>query len=168
MAIQPIPPKGIPSKKVAAPGESLKYFREIVIPYDGDDCLIWPYGKTTAGYGALETHEGKRYVHRLVCEMVHGPTPSKALHVAHGCGNSSCVNSRHLRWATRKENEKDKIEHGTRAMGVSCNFAKLTEEKVRAIRRMSGIPQKEVADIFGISQTQVSRIQSGRSWSHLK
>lgn len=45
--------------------------------------------------------------------------------------------------------------------------AKLTEEHVAAIRRLCAtktVPQNEIARMYGISQSQVSRIRTGVNW----
>lgn len=53
--------------------------------------------------------------------------------------------------------------------GEKNNSAKLTEADIRAIRAMKarGKRQHEVAAAFGVGQTAVSRILSGKSWGHI-
>lgn len=75
------------------------------------DCIEWPFHKNPRGYGRLG--DG-RAAHRVMCEMAHGEPPFSNAQAAHWCGDASCVNPRHLRWATPKENEQDKYRHGTR------------------------------------------------------
>ena len=81
-----------------------RYFAEVVLPYQGDGCLIWPFA-TTAGYGRLDD----KLVNRLVCEAEHGPPPFPKAEAAHSCDVRACVARKHLHWATRKENEDDKL-----------------------------------------------------------
>jgi DNA invertase Pin-like site-specific DNA recombinase len=47
--------------------------------------------------------------------------------------------------------------------------AKLTAEEVLKIFEIAnaGVPQKEIAEIFNISQSTVSRIKTGKRWAHL-
>lgn len=78
-----------------------------------EECLIWPYSKDSDGYGWDLLEEKMRSVHRFVCEKEHGPPLGERDQAAHSCGNPSCVNRKHIRWATRSENMIDKHEHLT-------------------------------------------------------
>lgn len=67
------------------------------------------YWRTTLG------QRGRRRdvtLHRLVCEVFHGPPPTKNSCVAHFDGNKSNNVASNLRWATYSENEFDKRRHG--------------------------------------------------------
>lgn len=98
-----------------SPGTCLA-FVEMAAAYEGDDCLIYPFTKNGRGYGKLNA-EGKRvYAHRLVLTLAVGPPPFPGAEAAHAplvCHNPSCVNPRHLRWATRAENIEDSKLDGT-------------------------------------------------------
>lgn len=87
------------------------YFYDVVIPYPGDECLFWPFARSANGYGSLHWHGREEGTHRLACMFAHGPAPEGRNYAAHSCGNGhlGCVNPRHLRWATQKENMLDKI-----------------------------------------------------------
>lgn len=144
-------------------GEPQEYFRTVVIAYNGDDCLFWPYGKNVYGYAMM----GGEYVSRLVCEEENGPPPSDNLDAAHSCGKGhlGCVSRRHLSWKTRAENLADKIEHGTDSRGERCHFAKLTERDVLAIRAaVNHRKQREIAQEYDIDQSTVSDIVRRKSW----
>lgn len=146
-------------------GKTLEFFENVVLPFAGDDCLIWPFSRTDNGY-ALIWHEGRNFiVSRLVCERIHGTAPTPEHHAAHTCGRGSdaCVTPKHLRWATRTENEADKIVHGTTNRGEQCGSSKLTEADVREIRQMSGT-QREIAEKFGVAQSAISKIMTGATW----
>jgi HNH endonuclease len=95
---------GDPLKQVKpANGEVQRYYDEVVLTWDSDDCLLWPYS-LDGGYPALNGERG----HVLICEETHGPKPDPKMHAAHWCGVRRCINRRHLRWATSAENEADK------------------------------------------------------------
>jgi len=96
------------------PGAAKKFFHEIVLAYDGDDCLIWPFANIK-GYAQIRINGRTSLVTRLVCEAEHGPAPTDSLDAAHSCGKGhlGCVTKRHLSWKTRLENMADAIAHGT-------------------------------------------------------
>lgn len=94
--------KGVPQK-----------FVETALSSDLETCIIWPYSADSDGYGWCLLERKMRSVHRYVCEKTHGPPPEDRNQASHYCGNPSCINKRHLRWASRSENMMDKHEHFT-------------------------------------------------------
>jgi hypothetical protein len=36
-----------------ANGEPLRFLREVVLAYDGNECLPWPYSRISGGYGTV-------------------------------------------------------------------------------------------------------------------
>lgn len=154
----------------AANGDLMRYILDVALPYSGSDCLIFPYNKSSRGYGQVR-HEGQTYVaSRLVCQMKHGDPPEPSYEAAHSCGRGGdgCVNPRHLRWATRAENQADRLIHGTDNRGKKHHYARLTEAQVREIRALRGhVPQSQVAIQYGIGQPHVCAIQTGQEWAWL-
>jgi hypothetical protein len=142
-----------------------------VLLADTDDCVIWPNGKSggfdgkSSGYGAVWLDGKQRTAHILVCEAVHGSRPANH-EVAHSCGNPTCVNWRHLRWATHKENMADQLLHGTRVQGERCHNARLTPFDVRLIRRYSdeGWSRRDIANRIGVSRGAVKGVLGGTTW----
>lgn len=161
---------GDPTKGRTREGEPLEYLNGIVLPYEGDDCLPWPFAKTTSGYGTIWL-DGKLWrVGRLVCESANGPPPTPSHEAAHSCGNGhlSCCTKRHLSWKTVLENSADQVIHGTRLRGTTQNGAKLTDDNIREILSLKGtMPQRFIAKKFGVTQSHISRIYSGDVWSWL-
>jgi hypothetical protein len=132
-----------------------------------DDCILWEFG-TSCGYGMVFYEGRRRRVHRLVCELAHGEAPTDTHHAAHNCGNSMCVNPRHLRWATPEENEADKVAHGTHVAGVRHPRAKLTEADVLEIRSLEGtMTRKEIGALFGVAKSTVWDIHARKNWPTL-
>lgn len=75
------------------------------------------------------------------------------------------MNPKHLRWATQKENIADKKAHGTHQAREKHGMAKLTSKDVERIRSLRGeMYQWQIAEQYGISQTNVSAIQRGETW----
>jgi DNA-binding transcriptional regulator YiaG len=80
-----------------------------------------------------------------------------------------CVNPKHLRWATPKENMADQYKHGTRVMGEKHPQSKLSEFDVREIRKAADSEsQDEIAARFGVSRATVSDIINRRTWDWLE
>jgi len=154
-----------------SPGEATRFLREVVLPYQGSGCLIWPYARNSAGYGHLSLNGRDTLVHRAACENRTGPPPAESAVAAHSCGNGhlGCCNPAHLRWATTQENNTDKQAHGTQPKGETCAASKLTAAQVIEIRRRisAGERQRAVARDFSIDQANVSAIVTRRTWRHV-
>lgn len=153
-----------------APGEVQQYYRDVVMVYDGTECLIWPYSRATNGVPQMSRDGRNNIVPRILCEDVNGPPPTPEHHAAHSCGkgNLGCVTKGHLSWKTPVQNNADKIIHGTIGRGEKINTAKLKEDQVRAIRSLKGKETLgETAARFGVSFQLVSQIQRRESWSWL-
>ena len=162
------PMAGVPGRTF--PGEPLRYIHEVVIAYEGDDCLIWPFARTARGYGQVRSGNHSQ-AHRAVCEIVNGPPPSLLHEAAHSCGKGhlGCVNPKHLRWATSAENKADRLIHGTVCRGERNGLAKLTGADVLDIRRLArSASQHEIARRFGVSPANISTIISRATWAWLE
>lgn len=158
--------KGTLQTTKAPNGARLNWIRETALLWESDDCLLLPFGAGSHGYGAARAYGEAVLVHRYICEAAHGAPPTSLHDAAHSCGRKLCANKRHIRWATRQENEADKLLHGTRARGERHGHVKLTEAEVLAIRSARG-RQADIADAFGIVQQTVSDIKTGRRWRWL-
>lgn len=157
-------------RPIAARGAPAQYFEERVLTYDGNECLIWPFART-AGYGILVVDGTARIVSRLVCEFFNGPPPAADYEAAHSCGNGNkgCVTRRHVSWKTPKENAADKKLHGTQTYGETHAPAKLTDDKVHAIRALAkSIKSPDIARYYGVADTTIRHILNGRTWRHIK
>lgn len=53
--------------------EARRYFNEVVLAYEGDKCLSWPYARDDKGYGILQDNGRHRYVSHLVCQDTCAP-----------------------------------------------------------------------------------------------
>lgn len=147
-------------KKRPAAGEVAAWINAH-LDFDGEECLIWPFSRDQYGYGKS----------RRMCEEAHGAPPSKDHHAAHSCGqgHNGCVHPKHLRWATRKENQQEMVDHGNSLRGEKNPSTSLSEDDVREIRRLcKGLPQALVASQFSVSQGAVSRIARRETWGWLE
>ncbi len=137
-----------------------------------DDCIIWPWSTDESGYGRIWTDGRNRNIHALVCIQAHGPCPD-GLEAAHSCGRPSCANPRHLRWATRMENARDRVRHQTTTRGELNHHAKLTWYAVHCIRSLhaAGHSPKDLAASFGVAPStmgQILRRESWKSWTEVR
>lgn len=107
----------------------------------------------------------------LICEAFHGIKPSEKHQAAHRDGDKANNRPDNLAWLTQEENYQDQVRHGTDRKGERSGHAKLTKAKVLAIRRAvaRGVrgTQRRFARRLGVSETTVSRIILGRTWSHV-
>ena len=127
-----------------------------------DECIVWPYGKFTCGYGSVYVvGKGVHRAHRLALSTISDP-PTEKHHAAHGpCHNRLCVNPRHLSWKTAAENNEDKKRDGTHI----CHISDTDVDRIRSLWKgpyrgpdRTGPTQSELADEFGCSFPQISRI----------
>lgn len=134
-----------------------------------DECIPWPFCKGGKGYAQVSIGGNQMgWAHRMVCEMVHGEAPTDTHHAAHRCGRMDCVNPRHLRWATPKENEADKVLHGRTNRGSRQWRSKLTPATVRTIREEAkSLTQSEIADRHNVKRQTIGDVLSGRNWAWL-
>lgn len=151
---------------VAEPGAPLEFIKQL--PAEGQGCVTWPFAKSSNGRARVSVCGRMEQAPRVVCALFHGPAPSPDHQAAHSCGNGhkACVSPWHLRWATRRENEADKADHGTLPRGERAPWAKLTED---AVRRIADDPRRhrEIAAEFGIARSTVGGIKRRRGWAHL-
>lgn len=132
-------------------------------------CLNWSGSKNQRGYGWISlSHNTKIKAHRLAWIIAFGNIP-EGMWVLHKCDNPSCVLPDHLFLGNRQDNVDDCKSKGRVPKGESHHGAKLTAEKVVQIRLLSGSkPQHMIAEQFGVSQIAVSRVVTGKTWSHIK
>jgi hypothetical protein len=103
-------------------------------------------------------------VHRLVLQAFIGPCPpgEECRHLDGNPGNAALSN---LVWGTHRENEQDKLRHGT----YYRRTWKSLPPRVEAVRAMAkdGRKYTEIAAVVGISATSARRIAIGLTSAHL-
>ena len=126
-----------------------------------------------AGYGYLQ-HRGKQVLaHRLAYCQANGLDISDidAQVVRHKCDNPKCVNPEHLELGTQSDNIADMHSRGRGLKGEMIGNSKLTDEQAEEIRRLykprsKDRNQYQLAKRFGITQSQVSMIITGKRRKH--
>lgn len=125
------------------------------------ECWEWQGRKTPKGYGAASVRSKPAQAHRVAWRLANGEIPP-ALFVLHGCDNPACCNPSHLRLGTHVENMDDRRLRNRTAQGQRLRSAKLSSEQVSAIRSSDGL-QRDIAERFGVTPSQVSRIKANKS-----
>lgn len=130
-------------------------------------CWLWT-GSTRLGYGRVKQGGKLLSAHRVSWELTQGQVPG-GLCVLHRCDVRNCVNPRHLFLGTEVDNRRDCIRKGRAVFrkGATHPSTKLTPKTAAQIRvdyRM-GYYQVEIARKFNLSQTHVSRVIRGESWT---
>lgn len=155
---------------MTVPGAPHTFLECEVISFQGDECLTWPFAKHVNGYGKIVVNKKQKTVSRLVCEIIHGQKPTEKHEAAHSCGNGhlGCVNPNHLSWKTPKENQADRILHGTSNRGSRHGRAILNEIQVLQIYDLKRSYSHElIAAVFGVDKRRVDRISCGADWGWL-
>lgn len=129
-------------------------------------CWLWTGTKNGYGYGIF-IMPGEIHVraHRYSYEYFGGKIPKGKL-VLHKCDNPACVNPKHLRLGTYLDNNRDAKRKGRNARGSRNGHAKLSERNVRSIMA-SNERQTVLARHYGVHQSVISTIKSGKRWKHV-
>lgn len=154
-------------------GSIRKWLDGVAVPYDGNDCLIYPFARNRDGYGKVRIDGVLMGAHCYVLSRRGGPRPER-MECCHSCGSgkTGCVTFKHLRWDTHANNMADSVAHGTARNGPRYgddhHDFRATDEVVSAILRdlASGMTQAEVARKHGFGTTHISRIKNG--WRRAK
>lgn len=143
-----------------------------------DDCWEWQANLIKGGYGRISRGpKGEYLAHRVSWILRNGDIPDGLL-VLHSCDNPKCVNPKHLFLGTHQDNFDDMVSKGrwpgqpnwaSYLKGENRPNAKLSDSKVKKIYRLrsKGWSQQRIADHLGVSQSCVSHVLNGRSWTHV-
>jgi len=125
-----------------------------------DECWIWEGFLNSGNYGMFRTGDRVMLAHRY-SYMIHWNNYRESLDVLHQCDNRNCINPYHLYQGTDWHNTHDRMMRGKN------NLAKLKEEEVLEIRRLSGlgISGRQIANMFKVSKGTVYKIKNRQSWT---
>jgi hypothetical protein len=122
-------------------------------------------------YGLWQDGRRKEVLaHRLVCEAWHGPLDAMRPVVAHWDNDKTNNHYSNLRWCTQKENQQDRVRHGTTCEGERNGNSILNDELVRSIRGdFSGIHGqiRSIAKRYKVSEGTVRQIINQITWRHV-
>lgn len=137
------------------------------------DCWEWTgsyEGGPGTRYGILN-YQGRRIrATRFSLFLATGQMSEKW--ILHSCDNTLCVNPRHLREGTAKENSRDMLDRkrGLHQIGKRENWESalctLRANDVRRIRARlaDGERQIDIARGYGIDPSVISNISRGKAW----
>lgn len=138
------------------------------IPEPNSGCWLWTGYATGSGYGATRRAGKWVLAHRLSYEL-HTSAIDSGTVVRHRCDNPICVNPDHLEIGSVGDNVRDSVRRGRISRGEDRPAAKLTVAQVIAIRALhaDGIPNRVVAERYGISADNVRLIARRKAWRHV-
>lgn len=134
-------------------------------------CHEWLGRISSSGYGEARMLGQYVGVHRL-SYLLHKGTLAPEELVLHSCDNRKCVNPDHLFKGDAKANAEDMVRKGRNKPGPAIlpgedhSTAKLAENQVKAIKR-SKAKGTDLAAIYGVSVSTISKIRNGHLWKHL-
>lgn len=123
-------------------------------------CWEWQGAFIDSGYGVTQYHNKRYLVHRLLYTLMKEPI-SDGLLACHTCDNRKCCNPEHIFLGTHKDNSLDAINKN-RLYGRG---RKITDEQVLEVINYSnqGYKQKEIAAIYNVDQSLISKIIKKKS-----
>lgn len=131
-----------------------------------DECWPWTGARRRGGYGQFQWREMANrplIASRVAFYLDQGYWPTA---VRHRCDNPPCCNPAHLQAGSHAENMNDAVVRNRVAHGRRLPHARLTEDQVREIRRMSleGASQAEIGRVLEIPSRTVGFVVTGRTW----
>lgn len=158
--------------RVVDEGDAAKRFSK---KYDVIDsgCWIWKRGTSKNGKGVLypkiHIETGTIGAHRYSYMLHYGKEIPKNMYVCHKCDTPLCVNPDHLFLGYHSDNMIDMVKKGRshKGKGEHANRSVLTNKQAVEIRSINNMTQSEIAKIYGIAQTTVSRIKRKVSYNEV-
>ncbi|HET9285413.1 MAG TPA: HNH endonuclease [Candidatus Angelobacter sp.] len=132
-------------------------------------CWIWNGLIRLDGYGATRFEGREQGAHRAAWKLFRGKIP-QGMMVCHKCDVRACVNPAHLFLGTAAENARDMSVKGRNRRGEKHGSAKLTRVQVRQIKAMLAedrMYMSEIAREFGVSETTIRAIKTGKTWKEI-
>lgn len=120
-------------------------------------CWEWCGKLDLYGYGVFKLNNKSYKAHRYSYVLYHGAFDTK-LHVLHRCDNPKCVNPDHLFLGTNQDNIADKVSKGRSKI---TQHRLTNDEKVHILKLLKVKSKKEVAGLFNIHISTVSRLKKG-------
>src|SRR5699024_7512668 len=99
-----------------------------------------------------------------------GDSPPNKTHVLHKDDIKTNNHVSNLYWGDDADNMRDMIKNGRLLRGSDKTDAKLSEEDIENIRAKyaeGNVTQHQLAEEYDVHQVHISRIISGKEWTHV-
>jgi len=167
-------PYGKPGDRLWVAQEAETYSKTVPIAerfwsrvYKFESCWEWFGLVDRKGYGRIRNAGEQISTHRLSWELANGHIPA-GKHVLHTCDLRWCVNPDHLYLGNNDDNISDKVAHGrvSKQNGSVNGMSILNDAEILSIKLLSdkGWRQQDIAERHSVTQSQISRILSGKRW----
>lgn len=125
-----------------------------------NDCWNWNgFVSPTDGYGRYRRPKRNWTAHRFVFNLINGYEPKV---VMHKCDNRICVNPDHLEGGTQKKNLQDMIDRGRGKGQFEQKISDRDKMEIKDLALHGAMSQILIAKLYGIKQSTVSYIKSGK------
>lgn len=141
-----------------------------------DSCWPWLAGKFNDGYGSFSVQVGdgihtERRAHVVAWELANEKPMPDGMLGCHTCDNPPCCNPSHVFPGTPLTNAQDRDAKGRGIPKGRKRITKphLTKSQIRDMRqrRDDGETRLSLSIAFGVSEKQVTRVVSHKSWRNV-
>jgi len=167
----PRPKANRPIKHLIDSQAVARFWAKVNRPAEVGACWLWTASKNKWGYGQMMLGGVPVRAARFSYVLHNEDT---TLDVCHKCNVRACCNPQHLYAGTPKDNTRDRIVAGTTGkgkprpeqQGEKHGGVKLAENQVIEIL-LSESSVSQLAQQFGVTKANISRIKNRRTWKHL-
>jgi len=143
------------------------------IPDVESNCMIWTGAvQPCGGSPAIKSNGAGTSLRRLVLSIAKGKAIEPSLMATYSCSSPQCVRLEHMKLVSRKEiqrrtdsqfNAFQRLNKSQKLMEKARARAKLSPEIAQEIRN-SQMSQRQIAKLYGVSQSTVNSIKTGKTW----
>lgn len=126
------------------------------------------------GYGEISLHGKTRTVSRIYWLLTQNPSITSTVLICHHCDNRLCFNPAHLYEGSYKSNVDDMYRRNRRTTGGAFpgeahHKAKLKSADIPKIRKRikAGEGTLAISKDYGVSQSAITLIKTGKTWKHV-
>lgn len=141
----------------------LERFEKKYEPVTECGCWLWTGATNSNRYGSfyfpdypIKVAKSMVKAHRASLYLYKGIVPSEDQVVLHSCDNGFCCNPDHLKLGTQLENMEDMAKKRRYSITKQVLSDNDVDEAIGL--RESGVQIKDIAILFGISTSQMSRV----------